>query len=490
MLQNLRCLGIVSFAHAATAALTLNVDEPQSIRDNAALVAYDLLATFYQGNQTGKIPGILPGPPPDGDYYWWQGGALWGTMVDYWHYTGDESYVNTTKEALLFQTGPDNNYMHPNWTASLGNDDQAFWGLSAMLAAETLFPDPPADDARQWLALAQAVFNTQAHPDRHDDTCNGGLRWQIPVHNNGYNYKNTISNACFFNMGARLARYTSNSSYYSWAYDTYDWLKKLQYIDDEYNVYDGAHVGTNCTDVNKAQFSYNVGMLLQGAAFMYNYTAGQTDNTTMSNGETAFWEGEVNSLLNGTLRVFFPDDIAHEVACEDGGTCTSDMLSFKGYVARWLAMTTQLAPFTRDRIMKVLRTSAQAAVKTCTGGTSGRMCGFKWHQQTWDNTIGAGQQMNVLATLVSLLATNTAETVAGGDGGAPVTNSTGGTSTGDSAAGYGDKPWEQVLKPITAGDKAGAAILTFVLLSSFTAASVWVSLDDSVAFGSWGFGKA
>lgn len=166
-------------------------NDPESIKDNAALIAYDLLDTFYKGNQTGQVPGILPGPPPDGDYYWWQGGALWGTLVDYWHYTGDESYVNTTKEALLFQTGPDNNYMHPNWTASLGNDDQAFWGISAMLAAETLFPDPPADDERQWLALVQAVFNTQAHPDRHDETCNGGLRWQIPTHNNGYNYKNS-----------------------------------------------------------------------------------------------------------------------------------------------------------------------------------------------------------------------------------------------------------------------------------------------------------
>lgn len=149
------------------------------------------MSTFYEGNQTGKIPGILPGPPPAGDYYWWQGGALWGTLIDYWHYTGDTSYVETTKQALLFQTGPDNNYMDPNWTASLGNDDQAFWGMSSMLAAELVFPDPPADDARQWLALAQAVFNTQAHPDRHDNTCNGGLRWQIPPANNGYNYKNS-----------------------------------------------------------------------------------------------------------------------------------------------------------------------------------------------------------------------------------------------------------------------------------------------------------
>lgn len=115
---------------------------------------------------------------------------MWGTYIDYWHLTGDDTYNNVTTRAMLFQTGDDRDYMPPNVTASLGNDDQGFWGMSAMTAAENNFPNPPSDKA-QWLALAQAVFNTQANPDRHDDTCHGGLRWQIPFANNGYNYKNS-----------------------------------------------------------------------------------------------------------------------------------------------------------------------------------------------------------------------------------------------------------------------------------------------------------
>lgn len=278
-------------------------------------------------------------------------------------------------------------------------------------------------------------------------------------------------------MGARLARYTSNSSYYSWAYDTYDWIKSVKYIDADYNVHDGAHVQANCTDINRAQFSYNAGMLLQGAAFMYNYTSAQADNDTMSGAEAAYWAAEVTNLLDGTLRVFFPDGIAHEPACEDVGTCTSDMLSFKGFVARWMAQTTQLAPFTRDTVMPVLKTSAAAAARTCTGGDSGRMCGFKWHQDTWDGTIGAGPQMNVLATLTSLLVDYGSEaTASGGDGGAPATNATGGTSSGDAAAGYGDKPWERQIAPITTADRAGAGILTVVLISTFTAGALWASI--------------
>ncbi|KAJ9144059.1 Mannan endo-1,6-alpha-mannosidase [Pleurostoma richardsiae] len=467
------------FLSSLFGALTL------SIRYAASIVAYDLL-TFYHGNESGMTPGILPGPPPDGDYYWWQGGAMWGTLVDYYHYTGDPTYVNTTKESLLFQTGPENNYMPPNWTASLGNDDQAFWALSAMLAAETRFPDPPEDDARQWLALAQAVFNTQAHPDRHDDTCNGGLRWQIPMSNNGYNYKNSIANGCFFNIGARLARYTDNETYAGWAHETYDWLKSVRYIDDEYNVYDGAHVDHNCTDINKAQFSYNAAILLQGAAFMYNYTSGSGNDTE----DAAFWEAEVRGLLNGTLRVFFPDGIAFEVACEQGMSCTSDMLSFKGYLHRWMAVTAQLAPFAWDTIMPVLRTSAEAAARSCAGGDNQRMCGFQWSRASeigWDGTSGAGQQMNVLGALSSLLANfdPISEGESGGSSGPPITNSTGGTSGGNAAAGYDDaRSWAHDPEPITNADRVGAGILTAVTIASVLSGCVWLSVDETRSLSS------
>lgn len=225
--------------------------------------------TFYKGNLTGAIPGILPGPPPAGEYYWWLGGALWGAMVDYWHYTGDSTYNRVVTDALLFQVGPDKNYMHPNWSAQLGNDDQAFWAMSTMLAAEVNYPNPPTGQP-QWLALAQAVFNSQITPERRDKSCGGGLRWQI-FPNVGYDYKNAIANGCFFNLGARLARYYDNSTYGDWAEFTWDWMRSVGLMDEKYNIYDGAHIGTNCTDINRAQFSYNAAIYLQGAAFMYNY---------------------------------------------------------------------------------------------------------------------------------------------------------------------------------------------------------------------------
>lgn len=93
------------------------------MKSTAAKLAYDTMA-YYKGNQSGQTPGILPGPPPAGDYYWWEAGALWGAMIDYWHYTGDDTYNDVVTQALLFQVGPNEDYMPPNVTASLGNDDQ------------------------------------------------------------------------------------------------------------------------------------------------------------------------------------------------------------------------------------------------------------------------------------------------------------------------------------------------------------------------------
>lgn len=110
--------------------------------------------------------------------------------TDYWKLTGDESYNHVVMEGMLHQTGDGHDYMPSNHSASLGNDDQGFWGMSAMLAAENKFPNPP-DGQPQWLALAQAVWTTQAKPERHDDECNGGMRWQIPFTNSGYDYKNS-----------------------------------------------------------------------------------------------------------------------------------------------------------------------------------------------------------------------------------------------------------------------------------------------------------
>ena len=221
---------------------------------------------YYTGNETGGIPGNLPAP-----YFWWEAGAALGSMLDYYYYTGDPTYNQVVTQGLLFQTGPNNDYMTPNQTKTEGNDDQGFWGLAAMSAAEQNFPNPPADQP-QWLALAQAVFNSQAL--RWDTTsCGGGLKWQIFTFNNGYNYKNSISNGVFFNVAARLAVYTGNQTYADWAVKTWDWVNAVGLMNPQYAIFDGSDDTLNCSQVNHIRWSYNAGVYLLGAANMYKFVS-------------------------------------------------------------------------------------------------------------------------------------------------------------------------------------------------------------------------
>lgn len=77
-------------------------------------------------------------------------------------------------------------------------------------------------------------------------------------------------------------------------------------------------------------------------------------------------------MLDSFSKQFFRDNVIFETDCETRDPpCTTDMLSFKGYCLRWLAVVTQVAPFTRDVILPVLRGSARAVVQQCTGAPSG-----------------------------------------------------------------------------------------------------------------------
>lgn len=163
-------LGILSLLFNNVLAVEIDITNADSVREAAAQVAYGMMV-YYTGNNTGDVPGNLPSP-----YYWWEAGAFFMSMVEYWYYTGDETYMNETKQAILHQTGEDNDFMPANQTKSEGNDDQVFWAFAAMTAAELKFSDPD-DSHASWVGQAQAVFNEQAA--RWDtSSCGGGLRWQ------------------------------------------------------------------------------------------------------------------------------------------------------------------------------------------------------------------------------------------------------------------------------------------------------------------------
>lgn len=392
---------------------------------------------------------------------------MFGAMLDYQFYTGDKTYNDVIYQAMLHQVGDDRDFMPDNQTNSLGNDDQGFWTLTAMMAAENNFQNPPEDEA-QWLALVQAVFNEYLERWEEETVCSGGLRWQIFPFNNGFNYKNTISNGCFFNIASRLARYTGNETYAEWAEKIWDWMEMHEFIDKDFNVYDGANIDNECNNHDKAQWTYNAGIFLQGAAMMYNFTDGDEE-----------WKSRVDGLLRRSSNIFFENNVAHEPACEPIQGCNIDQQTFKGYMLRWMASTAQVAPHTFELIMPLIQGSAEAAALQCSGtpsdpqtfkGMPGTACGFSWKErENFDGIVGVGEQMSALSAIQYTLVKQTSP--------GPVTADNGGTSKGNPNAGASTASKIPAPPPITTSDRVAAGFLTTAVSLGVLAGVVFLMKD-------------
>jgi mannan endo-1,6-alpha-mannosidase len=374
-------------------AISVQINDPASVQSVTSTLAYDMMSV-YQGNQTGQVPGLLPGAlacttSNPSLYCWWESGAMFGALINYWQYTNDTSYNPVVTQALQFQRGPDNNFNPPNQSKSMGIDDQCFWAFSAMDAVEANFPESDNPDDPSWLALAQAVFNFQkSYWDTA--TCGGGFRWQVFSFNAGFNLKNSVSNGGNFQLAARLAYVTGNQSYADWANMVYDWMDQsalMQTADNILYIWDNTDSNNNCSDQTRFVWTYNYGTMLSGAAYMYAYTNG-----------SQIWLDRVNTILNSAISLFFPakygGNIMSEIQCEDRLVCDQDQKSFKAYLARWMSVTGLLVPSTHDLVVSKLQPSSQAAAGQCDGGANGRMCGQQWYTTTWDGTQGVGQQVS------------------------------------------------------------------------------------------------
>ncbi|KAG5354541.1 Mannan endo-1,6-alpha-mannosidase DCW1 [Yarrowia sp. B02] len=460
-----RLISNALIALTSVCALTVDIDDPDSIAQNAALIAQGLM-NYYDGHRYGGVVGMFVFP-----YYWWEAGAAWNSMLDFWYYTGNDTYNDVVKEALLYQVGKNNDYLPVNQSTTEGNDDQGFWGITAMAAAEKNFSNPGKDEP-QWLYLAQAVFNTMSA--RWDtDHCNGGLRWQIYTWNNGYDYKNTVSNGCLFHLAARLYRYTGNDTYLHWAEKAWDWCEQSGLLnkEDNYHIRDGVDVN-NCSNITPYVWTYNAGLFIGGSAFLYNATSDDT------------WATRAKNIWTGCEELFFQDDKMVEISCQQSRiTCNNDQRCFKAIFSRFIGYAALFLPDIRDDIMKKLRASAIAALQTCSGGSDGHTCSIDWLTGAYSNDwIGLGEQMSALEVLQNNLifnpkmapnvTTNENGTTGGGIG--PLTHDTGGTSEGSPDAGSSSANPLLMNLDIKGSDKAGAGVLTAVLLIGVLGSGWWM----------------
>lgn len=182
------------------------------------------------------------------------------------------------------------------------------------------------------------------------------------------------------------------------------------------------------------------------------------------------------ALLTHLAKVFWQDDmILREVTCEEvdkcGGclTCNNDQQSFKAYFLRWCAVSAKWAPWMLDVMQPYFESTAQAVALSCDPSDPGAICGQRWDTGSFFNQTGPGQQMCALSSMNTLLIDQAR---------APVTAKTGGTSKGDPSAGtagdYGEDGVAPPLGGITTADRAGAGVLTALVIVGMLCGTYWM----------------
>lgn len=279
-----------------------------------------------------------------------------------------------------------------------GNDDQAWWALAALTAAETGFPQT---GPVPWATLAQNVFQQQT--TRWDkDKCNGGIKWKILEGDgtDGWHYKSTIANGLFFQMAARLALHTSSADIKAWAVKSYDWTVSVGLISPDFDVYDGtddAKGENGCVDVNHNMWSYNVGVFMYGSAVMTKLT-----------GEKE-WLERTRGFIASARRNFVNDATGElwETKCEHDGSCDSDQVSFKGTLARWLGATAELLPELRESVQDIMG----GASHVVTGGTTEGLGAIMSLNHL--EIVDAGLRMQGVGGKEGMISARTARSIAG-----------------------------------------------------------------------------
>lgn len=200
--------------------------------------------------------------------------------------------------------------------------------------------------------------------------------------------------------------------------------------------------------------------------------------------------------MNTTWEEFFPaqygGNILSEAACDPILTCNRDQVCFKGLMANWLSTIALIVPYTSSIIIPKLQGSAQGAGAQCSG--PGSACGMQWFNKTYDGTSAIEQEMSAMSifsnAMVAFATSDVPASSSGSNSGsssysapdaaAPVTANTGGNSTSNPTGGQSGTGYQPPkAMNITAGDRAGAAILTLVFASAWIGMMVWLVIGGA-----------
>jgi mannan endo-1,6-alpha-mannosidase len=319
--------------------------------------------------------------------------------VDYWSLTGDAQYNKLVQSAIQSQAGEIHSFMPSSQRPMSGNSDQAIWGITAIDADEKGFT---GSSDGSYLDMAKAVFEQQVV--RWDNyTCAGGLRSKINPDDVGFEYKDSFSTGTFFQLAARLALRTQNSTYTQWASKAYDWAVEADLVNEQgWTVMDGTNSSNNCSSVSQTQWSANAGTFLYGSAVMYNLVGINVSRSLIINYfKLTFscqtfqqtWATRTTGFLTSVNRTFFPSGVIEEPSCNS--QCTTSQRAFKSLLIRWLARTGSDAPFTTSQVHGLLTKTASLVVGGCSNSGNSTCAS--------NGQNGLGEQLTALDSILALL---------------------------------------------------------------------------------------
>ncbi|KAJ3270127.1 hydrolase 76 protein [Terramyces sp. JEL0728] len=351
----------------------INIDSVQQYTQNVA----KQLMSYYIGGQTAK------------NLMWYEGGIMWGAMLEYIKVSGDNSFIGKISNAIqLSGSGTTGSFLGISSTVSetIGgrwNDDILWWAIACATGSE-IYGGNAIPDGVSFQSLTQTTYNQVW--SQWDPTCSGGIWWSRDRSNVKFaGYKSSITNTEEMLVGAKLAIATGQSTYVDNINQIYSWMNQTGLLTSGYGVFDGIHCDKNCS-INSKELSYQAGMLIGALTFTYAFTQDQAYMTAANNVAKASFQ---TFLTNGS--------VIYDSYCEPN--CPTSQVTPKGVYTRMLGY---LYEYTTDDSVKgsiktALQNSFSAMLTTC---DSKYNCGNNWASGNDQNST-VHTQINALELAVA-----------------------------------------------------------------------------------------
>ncbi|PWY91785.1 hypothetical protein BO94DRAFT_379742 [Aspergillus sclerotioniger CBS 115572] len=420
--------GLLLGSPTRVSALELNINNTQSIKDAATVTVYNTLSNSSISGDVNPVYGD--------DNQWIFNSStveawLYSTLIPFWNITGNNTYNDLITKRMYSKVDLE---LATSWEESNNdtNMNHAAWALAAVTAAEMDFP---ADSSKKsWLTYAEQAEGTLSSTWGFSNVCGGGLESNNDdLSASNSSRKDAVSNGEYFQLASRLAYLTTGDNQAGYASDAstvWDWsVSSDMVVESNWTInfmVENTTASGNCSSYygTRVEYTYPYGLYLSGAAYMYNVTS------------AAIWKTRAEGLLNTTLSMFVDDGVIVERAInlnpdlgwEGDIVWDDDEYALKGLLASCLAVTTRFLPDTIDRIEPLLRSTAKAVAKQCSGTSNGTVCGSDWTDSTYDQNPNFFSSMSAVNAFTAnlMMAQNS------------VSASTSGSSTNGTSSGTGN----------------------------------------------------